>query len=293
MSALSSEFADARLKELIEECNGDYLVALAEEEGPEIQETIFDDLPGEVWTRIYGYNSYEVSNFGRVRSWRSRKGARATPKILNHYISPKGYHYVTLYGDNGESHDFRVHRLVANAFVDKEPGKDIVCHIDDNKDNNKASNLYWGTPLMNSVDSWSNNTYYHKSVFCYETKTIYRDVLEAADALGVCRSAISNCCCGKSSYVNHEFKYHVCYTSDMDEKLNNLDDWLLDKRVFRNRTVEAINIHTGEKIIFDSRATASRNLGIPMYAISRVLAGSRKHTHGWTFKDLSGEVKYA
>lgn len=44
----------------------------------------------------------------------------------------------------------RVHRLVAEAFIEKDPEKPIVGHIDNNKMNNNASNLYWTTVSENT-----------------------------------------------------------------------------------------------------------------------------------------------
>lgn len=288
MSALSSEFAEARFEELMEEFDGDYWLALAEFDA-------FDDeyVSGEIWKPVQGCSMYEVSNTGKVRSWRKWKPDSRVPRILKHFISKKGYHCVKLYDDFGNIRNCRIHRLVAEAFVDKEPGRDVVCHKDDNKDNNTADNLYWGTNLTNSVDSWMNGSYYHKSIYCYETDTIYKDAVEAADTLNVCRSAIGMCCRGESSYVNHDFHYHICYVSDMDERLANLEEWIADKRRFPTKTVQATNIYSGEVIIFNSRKEACEKLGIPMYAMSRVLSGDRNHTHGWTFKDLSREVEYA
>jgi hypothetical protein len=45
---------------------------------------------------------------------------------------------------------FFLHRLVAECFVPKVPGKEQVNHIDGNPDNNQASNLEWLTPKENS-----------------------------------------------------------------------------------------------------------------------------------------------
>ncbi len=45
-----------------------------------------------------------------------------------------------------------VHRLVAETFIKNTDNKPWVLHTDDNKQNNKISNLRWGTPKENSAD---------------------------------------------------------------------------------------------------------------------------------------------
>ena len=50
-----------------------------------------DDLDGEKWRDISGYENYQVSNFGRVKSFK-----RHTPKILRPAINHNGYLYVCL-----------------------------------------------------------------------------------------------------------------------------------------------------------------------------------------------------
>ena len=81
----------------------------------------------EIWKSVTNYEGYyEVSNLGRVRS-KTRLVERNVPRdtsktsfytyegrLINFYITGKGYHRTTL---NGKKH--LVHRLVANAFLPK------------------------------------------------------------------------------------------------------------------------------------------------------------------------------
>ena len=53
-----------------------------------------------------------------------------------------GYVKVTLTMHN-KAKDFRVHRLVAQAFIENIENKETVNHKDGNKLNNNASNLEW------------------------------------------------------------------------------------------------------------------------------------------------------
>lgn len=47
--------------------------------------------------------------------------------------------------NNGKSKKYRIHRLVAQAFLSNESNKPIVHHKDKNTKNNRADNLMWVT----------------------------------------------------------------------------------------------------------------------------------------------------
>lgn len=63
------------------------------------------------------------------------------------YISPNlthdGYCTVNLTTDSGDYMPWRLHRLIAMAFIPNPEGKDTVNHIDGNRRNNHPSNLEW------------------------------------------------------------------------------------------------------------------------------------------------------
>ena len=91
---------------------------------------------------IKGYEGfYSVTDDGRVYSHRSEK-------FLSPGSTTNGYLMVML-SINGESATKRVHRLVAEAFVDNPHDKPEVNHLDSNRKNNKASNLEWVTRREN------------------------------------------------------------------------------------------------------------------------------------------------
>ena len=95
---------------------------------------------GEFWKPIYGYEGlYEVSNFGRVKSVKFKKS-----RLKTLYKNEKGYLYTYLY-KNGVREKLRIHRLVALAFIPNPENKPTVNHIDEDKSNNKVSNLEWAT----------------------------------------------------------------------------------------------------------------------------------------------------
>ena len=98
----------------------------------------------EVWKNISP--DYQVSNHGNIRSltlWNSKEYVRRKePKILKQNMSTTGYLKIKI-RINGVKKDYKVHRLVAMAFLDPVQGKEFVNHIDGNKTNNDVSNLEW------------------------------------------------------------------------------------------------------------------------------------------------------
>lgn len=97
----------------------------------------------EVWKDIQGYEGlYQVSNMGRVKGLRKNK-------ILHQLQRGHGYLTVDLYKDGVPRKKESVHRLVATAFIPNPDGKREVNHIDENKQNNMATNLEWVTRSEN------------------------------------------------------------------------------------------------------------------------------------------------
>lgn len=97
----------------------------------------------EKWEHIAGYEDYLVSNFGRVKSL--KKGSEV---ILSLWTDTDGYLCINLWKD-GKGQFFRVHRLVAAAFLDNKDNLPEVNHKDGDKTNNFVENLEWVTRLQN------------------------------------------------------------------------------------------------------------------------------------------------
>ena len=113
----------------------------------------------EEWKPIVGFYN-EVSNHGRVRSVTHVAGNGKTyqGKILKPIITKSGYVNICLTTGNDESRiTKRVHRLVADAFVENPDDKDEINHKDGNKENNRAENLEWVTRSENEQHAYDNN----------------------------------------------------------------------------------------------------------------------------------------
>lgn len=97
----------------------------------------------EVWKKIpiEGLERYSISSIGQVRN-DDRK------RIMKIYLSNRGYYCIQLSG--AKTKHFRVHRLVALAFIPNPNNYPYVNHIDGDTENNCVENLEWCTQLHNT-----------------------------------------------------------------------------------------------------------------------------------------------
>ncbi|MEK4302429.1 NUMOD4 domain-containing protein [Oceanobacillus sp. FSL W8-0428] len=116
----------------------------------------------EVWKNIVGYEGlYQVSNKGRVYSFgvdfikNNKKRHFVKSGVLKATTTHDGYLRVRLY-KNKKGKDIRIHRLVADAFVENDDSKRkiIVNHINGDKADNNAENLEWCTYTDNAIHAF-------------------------------------------------------------------------------------------------------------------------------------------
>ena len=102
----------------------------------------------EIWKPIKEFEGYyEVSNMGRVRSLNYKRTGKE--KILKNIGDYKGYLEIVL-TKNGKQKQFKVHRLVAEAFIPNPENKPCIDHINTVKSDNRVENLRWVTYKENS-----------------------------------------------------------------------------------------------------------------------------------------------
>ncbi len=105
----------------------------------------------EIWKDITGFEcEYQVSNLGRVKSFKKGKETIMKPHVIY-----SGYFQICLLKQN-KRHLFLIHRLVAQEFIQNPFNKPEVNHIDGNKQNNKVNNLEWCTHGENIKHAWNN-----------------------------------------------------------------------------------------------------------------------------------------
>ena len=112
----------------------------------------------EIWKEVKGYEFYQVSNLGRVKSLERLSNhsngiskIKLKEKILKPQKDSNGYLFVRLYRNN-KYKSYSVHKLVLICFLDYiKNTKLVIDHIDNNKLNNNLSNLQLITNRENCV----------------------------------------------------------------------------------------------------------------------------------------------
>jgi len=163
----------------------------------------------EVWLPVRGYEGlYAVSNFGRVLAHQKTRvtGVGTTVVYSECIMKPfrNRYGYLEVgFRKDGNYKRYKVHRLVAEAFIPNPDNLPKVLHRDDNPANNCVDNLYFGTQADNMCDMASKNRQRVKKrpVVAilpdgsreYEFESMH----EASRQTGVNQGNISNCCRGR------------------------------------------------------------------------------------------------
>lgn len=232
-----------------------------------------------MWKKII-YNKittdYSVSDNGEVRK-------DTTNRLMKLQIQ-QGYSHVTIQ-INRKPKRFRVHRLVAEAFIPNPDGKPYVNHIDGNRQNNSVTNLEWVTPAENTrhaVDTGLMLPTRERAVvqFSLDGEKIaeYVSISAAARETNSKNEKICLCCqLQREQYNGYQWRYK----NECGEKLQKIKEYTT-----KPKKVAQINPKTGEVIaIYDSMTQAAKAVDGTQSAISHVIKGDKQtKTHkgfGW------------
>ena len=165
------------------------------------------EVENEIWRNISENPNYQVSNMGMVKSLNYNRTGKE--KVLKLCKNSDGYLSVNLCKD-GKAKNIKVHRLVAEAFIENPLNLPQVNHINECKTDNRVENLEWcdnryninfGTRIERVTKSISkantNNPKLSKKVLCVETGLIYQSTRDIERQFGFNHSHICACCNGK------------------------------------------------------------------------------------------------
>ena len=142
----------------------------------------------EIWKDIEGFEGlYKISNYGKVKAIRSNR-------ICFGSYDKDGYRQLAL-SKNGVKKWFKVHRLVAGAFIANTDKFSDVNHKDEVKTNNHIENLEWCARAYNNQYGSRG-----KPVIQVKNDNIvekYRSITKAAKTTGNDISNIIACCQGR------------------------------------------------------------------------------------------------
>jgi HNH endonuclease/NUMOD4 motif len=174
-----------------------------------------ENMDSEIWLSVrtgHGAFSkfYEVSNLGRVKSFRYFKSGRKVC-LLKPSVHTKGYLYVGLaISEKGiKCKLFKVHRLVAEAFIDRIVGKEHINHKDGDKQNNRVDNLEWCTPKENARHAHATGLIVHRRVSKFDLQgnfmESYRSLKESARENNISRDIALSMVTGHKTHKKYDF----------------------------------------------------------------------------------------
>jgi len=124
-------------------------------------------LDGEEWKRIVDFPNYDISSFGRVRSFtpiggRQKERFRLDDfRILKGGLDKDGYRrFLLCKNENGTRtvKSIKFYELVSFYWIGPKPKGLVITHKDGNKNNDCADNLEYKTQKENIHDKFTHGT---------------------------------------------------------------------------------------------------------------------------------------
>lgn len=133
----------------------------------------------EIWKDIVGYEGrYKISSKGKVLSTGKYIDGRIyEPKYVKTRLDIGGYVTVALYKGR-LSKTYKVHRLVAEAFIPNPQNLPVVDHINTKRDDNRVENLRWCTYKENCNNPLTRVNISHSAKIAFSKEEIRKQRAE-------------------------------------------------------------------------------------------------------------------
>ncbi len=255
-----------------------------------------EDFDGEKWKPIKGFEDlYCISNYARIKSCRNQQ-------ILKPYL-PKTKHpyWIILLYNNGKTYRYRLHRLVAEAFVENPHNYPIINHKDENTTNPCAVNLEWCTYKYNSnygtlperMRQFMLNGAKFRRVHKYTLEGEYVESYDSQKIAGEVTGINPNSICGVCKEKDKFYSaggYLWTYTKNESEIRRKLNRFINSKRHGKHEyRIKVAQYSLDNKFIkyYDSINQASQENKILFSSIYRCVIGKRKKAGGYIWRKVT------
>ena len=162
---------------------------------------MYSDGKNIIWKRMI-YHGKDLGDYYLVSNTGEIKGVK-TGKIRKKNINHEGYYYVSVsLGSRDNKPYIKIHRAVAETFLNNLNNYPVINHIDGNKLNNNVNNLEFCTYTYNSQHALANeliNRYCcAKKIVCITTGKVINSIMDAGKLYGCRNTNISNYLCNKN-----------------------------------------------------------------------------------------------
>lgn len=229
-----------------------------------------------MWKKFYldGIETdYSVSTEGVVR--------KDTTNYILSQSSQQDYKFVTLLVQ-GKQKRMRVHRMVAETFLDNPENKPYVNHINGNRGDNNVENLEWTTPSENTQHAVETGLFISgraRPVIQYSLDGMqmatFESASEAARQTGGAQSKITMCCRRQRQSAND---YQWRYYDDIQDVTK------IEKKFITGKRVAQCDEDGNILAIFPSFKEAAKAVDGTSSAISRVCSGTNIRHKGYKWK---------